>query len=390
MKNTEMKKMQLPLPNYVKEVCHALEKAGFSAYAVGGCVRDLLLGKSPHDYDVTTAARPEDIKRTFSHTVDTGISHGTVTVVLPEGTIEVTTFRADGTYSDNRRPDSVSFLADIDGDLARRDFTVNAMAYSPVRGFCDPFSGREDLQKKILRAVGVPLVRFEEDALRILRLFRFAAQLSFSIEEETAHAAERLVHTLSHVSRERIFAELHKLLQHAAAPDLQMAKPVLSYLLPQADLTERNLEKTATCTAMAGKWAQLCGEKAADTLRALCAGRNLILSAEELATYKTGGNIVADVATLRHTARADFFAFLQDEIKEREWNDAIEMGAPESIAQLAITGADLQNIGFCGREIGAALQKLFVYAIENPVNNKKEILREVATWIYRQKNSPRA
>jgi len=390
LKNTEMKKMQLPLPKYVEEVCLTLEKAGFSAYVVGGCVRDLLLGKCPQDYDVTTAARPADIKRTFSHTVDTGISHGTVTVVLPEGTIEVTTFRADGTYSDNRRPDSVSFLPDVNGDLARRDFTVNAMAYGPARGFCDPFSGREDLQRKILRAVGTPVVRFEEDALRILRLYRFAAQLSFCIEEETARAAEQLVHSLSNVSRERIFAELQKLLQCAAVEDLQIAKSILAYLLPQADLTERNLEKTAACTAMAGKWAQLCGEEAAETLRALRAGRKLILSAEELAAYQTSGNVVADVAALRYTTRADFFAFLQDENKEREWNDVIRKGAPESIAQLAITGADLQNIGFCGREIGAALQRLFVYAIENPANNKKEILREVATWIYRQKNSPRA
>ncbi len=380
----------LRLPKHIEAICERLEGAEFAAYAVGGCVRDLLLGKVPHDYDVTTAARPEAVKRLFPHTVDTGFSHGTVTIVLPEGNVEVTTFRQDGVYTDKRRPDSVTFLSEIDGDLSRRDFTVNAMAFSPTRGFCDPFSGREDLKRKILRTVGVPCVRFGEDALRILRLFRFAAKLRFSIEEETAAAAREMKDALSLVSRERIFSEVEKLLLYADVFALQNAASVLSAVLPQADLSPRSLQRAADCPAAAGKWAHLCGEKTEETLRNLRAPRALILSAGELASYRRGRYIVEDAAALRHTALKDFFAFLNDAEAEEEWHTAKKNGVPMEFGQLKITGKEIKEIGFCGREIGAVLQRLFVYAIENPANNKEEILREVATWIYKQESSQKA
>lgn len=380
----------LQLPNYIKNVCGTLEKAGFAAYAVGGCVRDLLRGECPHDYDVTTAAHPADIKRIFPHTADTGIAHGTVTVICAEGNVEVTTFRKDGNYSDQRRPDTVDFLKEIDGDLARRDFTVNAMAFSPARGFCDPFGGKADLQNKVLRAVGTPEKRFREDALRILRLYRFAAQLSFTMETETVKAAEKLLPSVLRVSRERIFAELHKLLQHASVEDLIYAKAVFRTVLPSINIEEKNLERVSACASMAGKWAHLCGGKAMDSLRVLRAPRELILSAGELAAYRSGKHIIMDVAALRHTKPEDFFAYIDDTEAQEKWKKAKESGIPMSVRDLPVNGEDVQKIGFCGKEIGEVLQSLFMYVIENPVNNNEEKLMEVLAWIYKQKSSQKA
>ena len=371
----------LSLPKHIEKICAALEEKGFAAYAVGGCVRDLLRGSVPSDYDVTTAARPEEIKAVFSHTVDTGISHGTVTVVLPEENVEVTTFRTDGTYRDSRHPDGVTFVSEIQADLARRDFTVNAMAYSPKRGFCDPFGGREDLNNKILRTVGDPMARFTEDALRILRLYRFAAQLSFKMEKETEEAARKLSGTLGYVSCERIFSELSGLLSHAAEKDLKNAEEIFKTVMPGISLSRKKYEKIVKCDDMAGKWAHLCGEKVTEILKSLRAPRHLILSAGELAGYKPGKHIVADVSFLRHTSPETFFAFLQDEKAEKTWLSAKRSGVPMHMGALRVSGEDMKKMGFESKEIGEVLKRLFMYAIENPANNKKEILMEVAKWI---------
>ncbi len=373
----------LSLPKHIETLCQKLEEKGFAAYAVGGCVRDLLCGKTPGDYDVTSSALPADVKGIFPHTADTGIAHGTVTVVLPEGNVEVTTFRKDGDYKDSRHPDGVTFVSHIEADLARRDFTVNAMAYSPLRGFVDPFGGKADLQHKILRTVGDPEVRFSEDALRILRLYRFSAQLAFEIEEKTEMMARKLSGTLCHVSRERIFAELSKLLHFASASDLERAEVIFRAVMPEVSFSADDFEKAASCTAMAGKWAHLCGRAAADILRHLRAPRKLIRSAEELATYRKGKHIVADVSALSYTTPHDFFAFLQDTAAENEWLSAKKKGFPMHVGELAVCGADMKALGFSGKEIGEALERLFMYVIENPANNKKDILMEVATWIYK-------
>ena len=223
------------LPESVKKVLQTLETAGCAAYAVGGCVRDLLRGVAPHDYDVTTAARPERVLALFDgFAIPTGLQHGTVTVRVDGESIEVTTFRTDGDYTDHRRPDSVAFSDSLAEDLRRRDFTVNAMAMDLRGTVYDLHGGREDLQKGILRCVGEPEQRFGEDALRILRCLRFASVLGFVIGEETAQAARRCAPLLRHIAAERVREELTKLLCGDAAAEVLLAYPdVLSVVLPE-------------------------------------------------------------------------------------------------------------------------------------------------------------
>ena len=203
--------MQIILPKNVNKIIHVLEEHGFQAYAVGGCIRDSLLGRTPHDWDITTSALPEQVKDLFKKTVDTGIQHGTVTILLDGEGYEVTTYRLDGEYEDSRHPKEVTFTSLLSEDLKRRDFTVNAMAYNEKDGLVDLFGGQKDMEAKVIRCVGDPLERFTEDALRILRAVRFAAQLGFSIEERTREAIGILAGNLEHISAERIQAELVKL-----------------------------------------------------------------------------------------------------------------------------------------------------------------------------------
>lgn len=204
--------MVIELPKRVKQIIDTLQENGYEAYAVGGCVRDAILGKKPQDWDITTSALPKQVKALFRRTVDTGIQHGTVTVLLDREGFEVTTYRVDGKYEDGRHPTEVAFTASLAEDLKRRDFTINAMAYNERSGLVDLFHGAEDLKQGIIRCVGVAKERFSEDALRILRAFRFSAQLDFSIEEETLAVAKELAGTLKKISAERIYAELVKLL----------------------------------------------------------------------------------------------------------------------------------------------------------------------------------
>ena len=220
----------------------ALHGAGHAAYAVGGCVRDSLLGLDPHDWDLCTSARPEQVMALFGEEkcIPTGLQHGTVTVKQNGALYEITTFRTEGSYSDGRHPDSVAFVPDVREDLARRAFTINAMAYSAEEGLCDPFGGQEDLARGVVRAVGEPLRRFEEDALRILRLYRFAARFGFVIDEATEAAAKQLAAHLDCVSVERIEEELNKLLS-APKPGAYLEPEVLAFVLPELppdDLSE--------------------------------------------------------------------------------------------------------------------------------------------------------
>ena len=204
--------MKIQLPEKVSRVIQTLEDAGYEAYAVGGCVRDSVIGREPSDWDITTSALPEQVKELFHRTIDTGIEHGTVTVMMDREGFEVTTYRIDGEYRDHRHPEQVNFTGELREDLRRRDFTINAMAYNDSCGLVDLFGGVEDLENGVIRCVGVATERFEEDALRILRAVRFAAQLGFIIEEQTAQAARKLAGNLKDISAERIQTELVKML----------------------------------------------------------------------------------------------------------------------------------------------------------------------------------
>ena len=203
--------MNIPKP--VVYIIEELEKNGFEGFIVGGCVRDYLLGFSPKDFDITTNALPQDIKNIFSHTIDTGIEHGTVTVVIDKQNFEVTTYRIDGEYKDNRRPENVIFSEKIDEDLSRRDFTMNAIAYSINKGFVDTFNGREDIKNKLIKGVGEADKRFKEDALRMMRGVRFSAQLGFDIEEKTFNAIIDNASLIKNISIERTRDEFLKLVK---------------------------------------------------------------------------------------------------------------------------------------------------------------------------------
>lgn len=235
--------MTMDMPKNVDIAINLLQSAGFEAYAVGGCVRDSLLGKTPNDWDITTSAKPEDMKSVFAdfHCIDTGIKHGTVTVVIDGEPLEITTFRLDGEYEDNRHPKSVTFTSNLGADLGRRDFTVNAMAYSKMTGTVDLFGGQNDLKNKIIRCVGDPDRRFNEDALRILRALRFASALDFEIEEKTAQSLLKNRALLGNISEERIAKELLKLVCGKGAKQiLTDFAPVLFEILPELQPMYKN------------------------------------------------------------------------------------------------------------------------------------------------------
>lgn len=237
--------MQIMLPKNVKRIITTLEEHGYEAYAVGGCVRDSILGRVPDDWDITTSAKPEETKALFKRTIDTGIQHGTITVMLDSVGYEVTTYRLDGEYEDSRHPKEVTFTADLVEDLKRRDFTINAMAYNDTRGLVDVFDGAGDLERKIIRCVGNAEERFTEDVLRILRAVRFSAQLGFTIEEETKLAIRKLAGNLEHISAERIQTEFLKLMVSANPQYMEDAYNlgITAVIMPEFDVcmkTEQN------------------------------------------------------------------------------------------------------------------------------------------------------
>lgn len=231
------KNMRIELPEKVKQIITTIQAAGFEAYAVGGCVRDSLLGRIPDDWDITTSAKPEQIKALFARTIDTGIQHGTVTVMLDKEGFEVTTYRIDGKYEDSRHPKEVTFTANLTEDLKRRDFTINAMAYNETEGLIDIFDGKGDIERKLIRCVGEARERFKEDALRMMRAVRFSAQLGYAIEENTRVAMKDLAPTLKNISAERIQTELVKLVTSPNPDYLKIAYEtgVTAVILPEFD-----------------------------------------------------------------------------------------------------------------------------------------------------------
>lgn len=239
--------MKIAVPSDVEKIIEKLTSSGYKAYAVGGCVRDSIMGKTPHDWDICTSARPEEILASLDthNIIESGLKHGTVTVKVDGELYEITTFRSEGEYKDNRRPESVEFITSLKEDLSRRDFTVNAMAYNSFDGLCDYFNGTEDIENKIIRCVGDPDKRFSEDALRIMRALRFASKLGFEIEENTKAALRRNARLLKNISVERIAAELVQILDGEYAEQIlldytDVLGVFIPEILPMVGLEQRN------------------------------------------------------------------------------------------------------------------------------------------------------
>lgn len=241
-----LNKLNITLPSSVDRIIKELQKYGYEAYAVGGCVRDSILGRTPEDWDITTSAAPQSVKNIFPKTFDTGIEHGTVTVLWGGQGYEVTTYRIDGKYEDSRHPKEVTFTRNLKEDLRRRDFTINAMAYNENDGLVDIFGGKEDLQRQVIRCVGDAFARFSEDALRILRGVRFAAQLGFSIEEKTQKGMRELAPTLHKISVERIQVELVKMITSKRPELIELAYTlgITKEILPELDLLMQTEQET--------------------------------------------------------------------------------------------------------------------------------------------------
>ena len=237
--------MKINVPEKVEYIIDVLMKHGYEAYAVGGCIRDSILGREPGDWDITTSASPYEVKELFKRTIDTGIQHGTVTVMLDKEGFEVTTYRLDGEYEDCRHPKQVEFTKSLEEDLKRRDFTINAMAYNEADGMVDLFEGLEDIKKRRIRCVGNAMDRFEEDALRILRAIRFSAQIDFEIEEETKRAITMKAKNLVNISAERIREELNKIFlsKHPERLDIAYQAGITEYVLPEFDQKKKESTK---------------------------------------------------------------------------------------------------------------------------------------------------
>lgn len=378
----------LKIPDKIQYVLTELHRNGYEAYIVGGCVRDALLGITPHDYDVTTSAKPQEVEAIFNRTVPTGIKHGTVTVIIGKEPVEVTTFRTEGQYSDSRRPDSVEFVTDLREDLSRRDFTVNAFAYSHNTGLKDYFGGTEDLQAGILRAVGDPEKRFKEDALRILRLFRFASQLDFEIEENTFTAALKLSPTLKNISRERIFAELLKAVagKRTAALSPLISSGALAFLgikkLPDFEVLQKLQKNEKLCLFAFLKESSDAPLAVLDKLKGSNEQKQYIsrlLTLAELPTPKTKAEIKNSLFLTSPTAVKDMLCYRKARGENTAYSEnllsvILAEGEPYLICHLAVDGNTLKALGYSGKEIGGKLEALRQTVVENPNNNKKETL----------------
>ena len=402
--------ISFPLDPGAAALLTRLHTAGHAAYAVGGCVRDSLLGQTPHDWDLCTSATPEQVLELFgeAHCIPTGLQHGTVTVKHGGELYEITTFRTEGAYSDGRHPDHVAFVPDVKEDLARRDFTINAMAYNAEEGLIDPFGGQNDLAAGIVRAVGEPQRRFEEDALRILRLYRFAARFGFSIDPATGQAARALCRHLDCVSEERIAEELSRLLA-APAPGAYLEAEVLAVIFPELDAAElpesrrildalepgmehvpvrlaallcplgeagaRAALKRLKCSnALTGTVATLVREAAAGMPgAALTLTARRFLSRYDLATITD----LTALCSAQHPEQAEAFAALQQEAAR-----LVETNACCRINQLAVNGRDLMDAGVRpGPGLRRVLDALLEQVLTGQLPNEKAALLAAAAQI---------
>lgn len=358
-------------------ILQKLEENGFEAYFVGGCVRDTLLGRTIHDWDVTTSAQPQQVMALFPHSIPTGLRHGTVTVISGAEQAEVTTFRADGAYCDGRHPAQVAFVATLREDLARRDFTVNAMAMDLRGKIYDCFGGQEDLRAGILRCVGEPTLRFREDALRMLRAYRFAAQLGFSLESETERAIELCAEGCMQLSRERIREETEKTLLSPRPEYLEkmlkarLLRPCgLARTTDLGALAQTPCEPAVRWTALKLALPELMGEEFRLPAR-LCAlitraAANFLPQPDALRLKHIAAESGADTA--RVVAQLSGRAAL--------WDEILSAGECIGLRQLAISGRDFPQLR--GAEVGEMLNRLLLHVLEHPEDNNRQRLLAIS------------
>ena len=386
------------LPSDTEYIIETLQKNGYEAYAVGGCVRDMLNGDTPHDFDITTSAEPETVMSLFEKTVPTGIKHGTVTVIINGVPNEVTTYRTDGEYRDHRRPDSVIFVKSLREDLARRDFTVNAMAYNQKDGLKDFFGGREDIENRILRAVGEPGRRFYEDALRIMRLFRFSSVLGFDIEENTLKAALEYAPTLKSVSAERIYSELLKTLCGKNPAALKPLTDIggLGFLGVNTSPDYGILPLLGSADTKLFAFLYSGGAEVSPALDFLKVSNKTKKNAQDMLTLlnmpfpKTKPEIKEMLYLTSPPSAENYFdyrsAYGKDCAAARDMlTEIIKNGEPYRISDLKIGGRDLKKCGISGRAIGETLEKLRRSVLKNPeLNTRSELIKAVKNGFPRE------
>ena len=422
--------MRIEMPYEAEWIIDNIRSHGYEAFIVGGCVRDAVLGRIPGDWDITTSAKPEQVKEIFGKTVDTGLKHGTVTIIKHGSGYEVTTYLIDGEYLDGRHPETVEFTPDLREDLKRRDFTINAMAYSHETGIVDEFEGMEDLKRRVIRCVGCAKDRFTEDALRILRAVRFAAQLDFVIEDETYKAIAEIAPNLVHVSKERIQVELTKLLLSDHPEKIWMvdATGIADYVTSGfPEVFERELERenshnagenetpgTSGCLVdgasrdalkecwiglaalpadKSHRWAgflrHMTAEQAVKILRGLKLDNDTIGNVKNMIMAFQAPLAVDKVEIRRLLSRVTEYQFLGAmQLKKLDGDETVpgilrlfeeikEAGDCVSLKQLAVNGGDLLAKGLeKGKQIGDGLMYLLNLVLEKPELNKKDILLE--------------
>ena len=386
--------MHIILPKKVRSIIAILNHGGFTAHVVGGCVRDMLMGKEPHDWDITTSARPEQIRELFQITLETGLKHGTVTVIFEGQLCEITTWRTDLGYIEHRHPEQVEFTDSLESDLARRDFTINAMAFHPDEGITDPFGGMGDISIKLIRSVGDPVERFSEDALRMLRAIRFSAQLGFDIENQTYHAIKTLHRDIGYISFERIRIELDKIMSSAHPDkigliwDTQLSThifpgiPAFPELMMKAcqDPHDRRDPVFILSSLFYGAFEQESAEHAGFLLRRLkydnrtISSVKKVLNAADLLKTPTQRNIRCACHLYGVKAAELALSMLSlDHCHQNKGN--IDSSLIDELRALRISGTDLIRSGIDeGREIGIILSLLNLCLYEKPQLNHTDIL----------------
>ncbi len=402
-----MKNIKFVLPDAVCDVLACLHSAGFEAYIVGGSVRDAVMGVVPHDFDITTSALPQETVQIFTEkgykVIETGLKHGTVTVLCEHEPVEITTFRVDGAYADARHPENVRFTAKLSEDLKRRDFTVNALVYASECGVIDLFDGLSDIQNKTLRCIGNPNERFSEDALRILRALRFSAKLDFSVEPETAEAAVALRGLLERISAERITVELEKMFETAYPARLYSVlcefRPILSQIFPETAFVSES-EYIALCDITSRLPSGACVQAFKDLrfayfiaisgfsdalLKRLRVPTVFAKRVKALAEILPLAGAACDrVGTRKLLARFgrdacnDAAAVWTATDENTDFSQFLEICASDcvSLVSLAINGTDLADIGLSGKAVGAALNAALQAVMEEKVQNRREELLE--------------